>query len=406
MTVLLSRRLVPADRAASVYLEVPFEVPDGTWSVHVALSYDGSDGAVVDLGCSGAAGWRGWSGGARRRFTVTDSAATPGYLAGPLEPGEWSVVLGLYRVPDDGVPVTVSVVLDDAAAPLDPEPPGPPPAVSAAARPPRRVLPADAGLTWLACDFHAHTLHSDGSLPVAGLASLGVTAGLDVLAVTDHNTVSHHAGLPDVGARYGITLLPGQEVTTERGHANAFGVIPWVDFREPASSWVSSVASAGGLLSINHPLASDCAWHHPLDSRPPLAEIFHHTWMAHEWTGPLAWWTAWGLSTVPIGGSDFHSPADGRPVGRPVTWVAAASASVPDVLAALRAGRTALSWGVGEPVLLRADGELVAVGADGLLLADVWGRRQVVRGDLARFPASDGPHRLETGTAAVVALTP
>jgi hypothetical protein len=404
VTVLLSRRLTPDDRASTPYLSVPFEVPSGTWSVHVDLSYAG-DGALIDLGCSGAAGWRGWSGGARRRFTVRASEATPGYVPGELEPGEWSVVLGLYRVPDDGVPVTVTVVLDDPSSPLDPEPPGPPPA-SPAARPPRRLLPADAGLTWLACDFHAHTLHSDGSLPVAGLAALGVAAGLDVLAVTDHNTVSHHAGLDAVGSRYGITLLPGQEVTTERGHANAFGPIPWVDFREPASSWVSFVAAEGGLLSINHPLASDCAWHHPLESRPPLAEIFHWSWLAHEWTGPLAWWTAWGLSTVPIGGSDFHSVAEGRPVGRPVTWVAAASPSVPDVLDALRAGRTALSWGADEPVLLRVDGELIAVGADGLLLADVWGRRQVVRGDLARFPASDGPHRLETGTAAVVAVTP
>ncbi|WP_053205624.1 PHP domain-containing protein [Jiangella muralis] len=403
MTMVLSRRLFPADRVASPYLSVPFEVPAGTSSVHVELSYSG-EGAVIDLGCSGAAGWRGWSGGARRRFTVTPDAATPGYLAGELEPGEWSVVLGLYRVPSSGVPVTVSVVLDDPSAPLDPEPAGPP---VPSARPPRRALPADAGLTWLACDFHAHTLHSDGSLPIAGLAALAVEAGLDVLAVTDHNTVSHHASLPSVGSRYGVTLLPGQEVTTDRGHANAFGPIPWVDFREPPSSWVSAVAASGGLLSINHPLSGDCAWHHPLDVRPPLAEIFHHSWMAHEWTGPLAWWTAWGLSTVPIGGSDFHSPADGRPLGRPVTWVAAASPAVPDVLDALRAGRTALSWGVAEPVLVRVDGELVAVGGDGLLLADVWGRRQVVRGELARFPGAEGPHRLETAhTAAVVAVTP
>lgn len=405
MTVLLSRRLFPADRAESPYLSVPFSVPDGTSSVHVSLEYSG-EGAVIDLGCSGAAGWRGWSGGARRRFTVTPSAATPGYVAGELEPGEWSVVLGLYRVPEAGVPVSVDVVLDDPSSPLDPEPEGPPPLPSSA-RPPRRELPADAGLTWLACDFHAHTLHSDGSLPVAGLAALGSAAGLDVLAVTDHNTVAHHALLPSVGSRYGLTLLPGQEVTTDRGHANAFGFIPWVDFRQPPSTWVSSVDAAGGLLSINHPLAGDCAWHHPLDMRPPLAEIFHHSWMAREWTGPLAWWTAWGLSTVPIGGSDFHSPADGRPLAQPLTWVAAASPAVPDVLDALRAGRTSLSWGVASPALLRVDGELVAVGGDGLLLADVWGRRRVVRGELARFPGAEGPHRLETpATAAVVAVTP
>ncbi|WP_051426244.1 CehA/McbA family metallohydrolase [Jiangella gansuensis] len=395
------RRIGPDDRAESPYLELPFEVRPGTSSVHVTLQYDSAAG-VIDMGCVGPGGWRGWSGGARSRFTITPDAATPGYLPGEPEPGVWAVVLGLHRVPAARLSVSVTVTLDDPAAPLDPEP-APPPVPQ---RPPRRALPADTGLTWLACDFHAHTLHSDGSLGVAELAATAVSAGLDVLAVTDHNTVSHHASLPSVGSRYGVTLLPGQEVTTDRGHANAFGPIPWVDFRQPAASWVPFVAANDGLLSINHPLAADCAWHHPLDQRPPLAEIFHWSWLDRTWTGPLAWWTAWGLSTVPIGGSDFHTPAENRPLGAPLTWVASRSPDVADVLDALRAGRTAVAWAADAPVLLRVDGELVAVGADGLLLADVWGRRRPVHGDLARFPAADGPHRLETPLAAVVALTP
>src|SRR5258705_377644 len=78
------------------------------------------------------------------------------------------------------------------------------------------------------------------------LAALAAGNGLDYLAVTDHNTVSHHRFLPAASARYGIELLPGQEVTTSDGHANAFGDIGWIDFREPADSWVSEVARRGG----------------------------------------------------------------------------------------------------------------------------------------------------------------
>ena len=78
---------------------------------------------------------------------------------------------------------------------------------------------------WLAGDFHSHTVHSDGSLSVGGLAALAVSRGLDFLAVTDHNTVSHHPQLAEISARYGITLLPGQEVTTDTGHANVFGAV-------------------------------------------------------------------------------------------------------------------------------------------------------------------------------------
>jgi predicted metal-dependent phosphoesterase TrpH len=76
---------------------------------------------------------------------------------------------------------------------------------------------------WLAADFHAHTVHSDGALGIEELAALAVSRGLDALAVTDHNTTSHHAYLPSVGERYAIRLIPGQEITTDRGHANTLG---------------------------------------------------------------------------------------------------------------------------------------------------------------------------------------
>ena len=104
---------------------------------------------------------------------------------------------------------------------------------AAAPRPARRSLPADAGLTWLAGDLHAHTFHSDGVMSVAELAAHAVERGLDFVAVTDHNTVSHHALLGPASSRYGVTLLPGQEVTTELGHAGVLGDTGWIDFREP-----------------------------------------------------------------------------------------------------------------------------------------------------------------------------
>src|SRR5690606_32735264 len=120
---------------------------------------------------------------------------------------------------------------------------------------------------------------------------------------------------------------------------------------------------------------------------------------------------AWGLDTIPVGGSDFHDPAQGRPLGAPVTWVAVewtddGPPPAELVLDGLRHGRTAVAAGTGAPALLRVDDQLVAVDADGTLLVATHGRRRPVRGDLVRFPAADGPHRLETPLAAVVAITP
>ncbi len=391
----------PEDRAASPYAYLPFEVPTGCQGLAVELDYDTSAG-VLDLGCFGPNGFRGWSGGARSRYVITPSGATPGYLPGDLEPGEWSVVLGLHRVAQSGLHWRVEVNLGSVASEAEfrPAREGSPPLPE---RQPRR-LPAEPGFSWLAGDLHAHTVHSDGELTVDELAALAVAQGLDFLAVTDHNTVSHHAHLAAAGARAGVLLLPGQEVTTHRGHANAFGAMGWIDFRAPAEDWVEHVDRRGGLLSINHPLGADCSWRQPMVRRPALAEIWHWTWLDRRWGGPMAWWQAWDASVVPVGGSDFHRLDQGRLPGEPTTWVLVDNGGVDAVLAGLRAGRTAVSAGRHGPVLLRLGDELLALDAEGALLADSTGGRRLVRSARASFVAAPGPQWLEDGQTAILAI--
>ena len=57
-------------------------------------------------------------------------------------------------------------------------------------------------------------------------------------------------------------------------------------------------------------------------------------------------------------------------------------------------------------VLLRQGDSLVAVGADGLVLAGPAGPYKRILGDLVRLPGASGYHRLLTPTGATVALTP
>jgi hypothetical protein len=142
--------------------------------------------------------------------------------------------------------------------------------------------------------------------------------------------------------------------------------------------------------------------------RPPLAEIWHWTWLDRRWGGPLAWWLAWHPGAAPVGGSDFHRHGSDAPPGSPTTWVACRTERlhgdpVGAVLDGLRAGRVAVGAGLTDPVLLRVDGEVVAIGGDGLLLVDADGRRTPVRGDRAAHPAA-GPARLEDHDGGVVAL--
>jgi hypothetical protein len=55
--------------------------------LRVELEYERVDGTVLDLGCLGPGGFRGWSGSARESFVITPEAATPGYLSGKSRPG-------------------------------------------------------------------------------------------------------------------------------------------------------------------------------------------------------------------------------------------------------------------------------------------------------------------------------
>jgi hypothetical protein len=425
------------DRLAAPLHYLPVEVPAGAAALRVMLSCPTDSGAVLDLGCLGPDGFRGWSGGARDTFVVSEQAATPGYLAGPVTAGLWQVMIGLHQVPVEGVPFTVTAEVVDAAggalgrllamggavtpasgavvtgatpagvaagaagglvtAPLPPAPAG---------RRARRALPAPDGLAWLAGDLHAHTVHSDGVMSAAELAVHAVDRGLDFVAVTDHNTVSQHACLGPLSARYGVTLLPGQEVTTAQGHAGVLGETGWIDFREPAAAWLTAAESAGGLMSVNHPFAGPVSWLHPMPRRPPLLEVWHWSWLDQAWTTPFSWWQAWDPGAIPVGGSDWHRPGSDAPLGTPATWVLAANPSVAGILAGLRAGRVAISGSRDGPVLLRDSGELVAAGADGLVLAGPDGPYRRVAGELARMPGAPGYHRLLTPGGATVALTP
>jgi hypothetical protein len=454
---------------ASPWHYLPVEVPAGTAALLVTLSYSREGGGILDLGCFGPAGFLGgsglgggavlggasgppdgrsglgggfcgWSGGARSSFVVSPLGATPGYLAGEVVAGVWQVAIGLYKVPASGVRYEVtaevigetagwtrrvtdalaadgvvveSVVADGVvvdgvgllgaaglAGSAGPRVPGP------GERPGRRELPAAPGRTWLAGDLHSHTVHSDGALTVPELAALGVSRGLDFLAVTDHNTVSHHRELAAASTAYGITLVPGQEVTTSRGHAGVLGDTGWIDFRTPADAWLTAAESGGGLMSINHPFGGDVSWLHAMERRPPLLEVWHWSWLDPAWTTPLSWWQAWDPAAIPVGGSDWHRPGADSPLGRPTTWVECDDDSgVAGVLDGLRAGRVAITAERDGPILVRHDGGFAAIGADGLLLADPDGPYRRIVGDVVRSAGRPGYHRLVTPLGATVALT-
>ena len=352
---------------------IPFHVPEG--STRVTLAYEHDAGHILDLGLQdprggpfpSIEGFRGWSGGARCEAFVALDDATPGYLAGDLPSGTWHALLGRAHVAAPGCQYRVDVRIDveDASDSRHPEdsagvtpvhPTVPVPTAPAATAPAPRSAPIDA--PWFPGDLQSHTHHSDAKGSLDDLLGEAEDQGLAYLAVTDHNTVSHHAPL----ARHDGTRvlgIPGMEVTSYYGHANVWGASGWVDFRlvrDADVEWMVDRAHAlGGVVSINHPKTQPgcigCDWTFAIPAGVDAMEVWQGPWWLNNWES-LARYDALlveGRRISLVGGSDRHQQADFErdpailKLGSPTTWLQVETLTLPHVLAALRTGRASVS---------------------------------------------------------------
>jgi PHP family Zn ribbon phosphoesterase len=72
-------------------------------------------------------------------------------------------------------------------------------------------------MRWYKADLHVHTVLSPcGGLDMSpvNIIRKAVTEKIDILAITDHNSLKHCALTVEIGEKYGITVIPGAEVNT------------------------------------------------------------------------------------------------------------------------------------------------------------------------------------------------
>jgi hypothetical protein len=333
---------------------LPVRVPRGVRAIEVGYDYESTNtGAgfslnVIDIGIfdpSGhglgdAAGFRGWSGGARKRFRISPSGATPGYLAGPITRGVWQVILGPVAIVPPGVEwsVTVTLHFGRPGRRFRPQPP------------PRAVRGTGPG--WYRGDLHLHTVHSDGRRTQAELARAARAAGLDFIGSSEHNTSS--AGLTwgrHVKPGDPLLVLCGEEVTTRNGHWLAMGLPAgaWVDWRYRAEDaqlarFTKRVRGLGGLAIACHPWVPIPAtkWDFGYDyAAMDAVEIWNGPWTLDDQVGVEHWHSMLvaGRFVPVVGNSDAHN--DSQTVGEAQTVVRASALSSAAVVRALRLGR---SW--------------------------------------------------------------
>jgi hypothetical protein len=64
-------------------------------------------------------------------------------------------------------------------------------------------------------DLHLHTSRSDGQFSVEDLIKLAKSAELDIISITDHDTIDSIEEAIEIGKFYGIEVIPGLEISTE-----------------------------------------------------------------------------------------------------------------------------------------------------------------------------------------------
>ena len=311
------------------YQTIPFNLPAHTTRIDISYTCtpDFSDirpgenplDFVADLAVfdsRGAefmgAGYRGTSGNSRSAIFIAADDATPGYVPGALQPGEWNIVLGFFRFGPGGCGYEVQVSFTSS----DVIPAAPP-----AFLPLRTWSDRPVNATgWYKGELHCHTIHSDGDSTPLDVLAKAESLDLDFLAVTDHNVFTQQIDLNR--AETDVTLIPGCEVTTAQGHWNIWGDSSggWIEFRgltvEAMEQTIVDAKRKGYLTSCNHPRPNGPPWRLPDVEGYQCVEVWNGGWENLN-DVCLEFWERQiraGKRLVAVGGSDCHElgESDGR----------------------------------------------------------------------------------------------
>ena len=301
------------------YAEIPFAVAPNTEYIRFSSRVIAGNGSGIDIGLADNNGdIRGWSNELTKPILLGAEQATLGYLAGPLEAGNWKILLGENLKHSKTIQIEICIEL----LPCTP-----------------RIVRGD---------IHGHSLYSDGAHSIETKLQMAKDAGLDFLGFTDHNSVAQNFCLPTDSE---VLLLPSCEITTYNGHVNVFGYhkrkIP--NFMCRSSEELRQVLCElkehnDVYLQLNHPIrrsdVAGCQWNWNYDMPFDWIEIWNGNWNADN-DENLNLWQSFlesGRFLGAVGNSDFHRKGSKRQ-GYSCNNVWVPNKTAKEIYAALARGR-------------------------------------------------------------------
>ena len=214
-------------------------------------------------------------------------------------------------------------------------------------------------MSYLPCELHCHTIHSDGGFTPLSLQQAAVEDHLSLIALTDHNTYS---GFDETDPNL-IPVVRGIEWTTYFGHMLVLGARDFVDWRDAVPDNIDekmkAVRAAGGVVGIAHPfqagspICTGGRWEfHVRDFRNvDYKEVWHEDFSPEntENDRALAMYTSLldqGYHIAAVYGKDWHRPTPPeKHYGCTYLHFDGGLATPQGALKAIRLGKTVASTG-------------------------------------------------------------
>lgn len=110
---------------------------------------------------------------------------------------------------------------------------------------------------WIKIQTHVHTQNSDGSHTLMDMAKAAGENSIDVIFLTDHNTMYGYREVERITRETGVKIIKGIEYTTFYGHIITIGApyFRWENIKVNSLNQLADhVHSHNGIIGIAHPM--------------------------------------------------------------------------------------------------------------------------------------------------------